>query len=104
MTHTTIDKETENSGSERSVIHTVDITSLDAVGSETYDPEAETDVTRAKSVEVVGQENGGYLVSHDPVGGGLNVMYADYDAAADGALIGVPSGTAIGQVRLRVQG
>lgn len=97
MSHDTVDKTNENSGSERTVVHDIDITSLDAAGKENYDPAAETDVSRANTVEVVGIEDPSYTVQHDHVAGGLHVK-----VAADGT--DVASGTAVGQVRVRVQG
>jgi len=106
MTHSTINTEAENTGSLNSVLHTIDITSLDAAGAETYDPAAEVglDGQDRFGVSVRGQENPGYQIVWDHINGQLAVKYADYDAASDGVLIDVPSATDVGEVVLEVVG
>lgn len=106
MTHSTINTERENSGSVDAVLHTIDITSLDAAGAETYDPGTEVGLEDAGEygVSVRGQENPGYHVVWDHVNESLAVKYADYDAASDGVLIDVPSATDVGEVVLEVVG
>lgn len=105
MTHSTIAAEAENSGSMDVVYHTIDITATDALGSESYDPEAEVGVDVSDhGIAVAGQADAGYVVKWDHTTGQFQVKYGDNDAAADGPLIDVPAGTAVGQVRLRVEG
>jgi len=105
MTHNTVETKRESGGSTDRAFHTIDITSLDSAGTESIDLDNETGVEpQHHGVDVVGQANGGYHITWDHTTGTLSVKYADYDAAADGVLIDVPSGTAVGEVRLRVEG
>lgn len=106
MTHTTTNVERENAGSVDRVVQTIDITSLDAAGAETYDPGAEVGLENADEygVTVRGQENPGYQIVWDHINSELAVKYADYDAASDGVLIDVPSATDVGEVVLDVIG
>lgn len=106
MTHSTVDTSPESGGSTDVVFHTIDITSLDNAGAETYDPDAEVGVAvdATGGISVVGQENGGYHVTWDHVNGQLAVKYSDNDQAGDGVLIDVPSTTDVGEVRLKVEG
>lgn len=106
MTHSTVEAKEESGGSTDVVFHTINITSLDAAGAETYDPDAELGVSvdSTGGISVVGQENGGYHVTWDHLNAQLSVKYADYDAAADGVLIDVPAATDVGEVVLKVEG
>lgn len=99
MTHTTIESERESGGSTKVAFHTIDITSLDALGSETYDPEAETGVDPSSTggITVVGQSNTAYLVRWDHVAGVLTVVNV-----ADGT--DAAAATAVGEVALKVEG
>lgn len=64
----------------------------------------DSDIDRPLGVTVAGQSDGGYVLSYDPTTEELHAKYADYDAAADGALIDVPAGTAVGDITLRIEG
>lgn len=99
MTHSTINTEAENRGSVDAVIHTIDITSLDSAGSESYDPESETNLSGADryGIAIRGQENTGYEFAWDHINGALTVVNV-----ADGT--DVTSGTAVGEVVLEVIG
>jgi hypothetical protein len=99
MTHSTINTEAENSGSVSVVYHTIDITSLDAAGSETYDPESETNLAGADryGIAVRGQENTGYEFAWDHINGALTVVNV-----SDGT--DVASGIDVGEVVLEVIG
>lgn len=84
---------------------TVDVTSLANAGSEPISAwQDESGIDDLEGAAVVGQEDGGYAFSYDHVNGAVHAKYADYDAAADGALIDVPAGTDVGEVRLRLEG
>lgn len=92
MTHDTVSKEAPDSaGSERTIVHTIDITALDAAGKENYDAASELDISRVRSIAVVGREDGTQDIVHDHVAGGLHVPGGAADAD-------------IGEVRLRVTG
>lgn len=97
MTHDTNEKTEESSGSERSVVHEINITELDSAGEEDYDPETETAVADAASVSVVGQEDADLLITPNADYTALNVNDLTGGAGAD-------EGAAVGVVRLRVQG
>lgn len=97
MTHDTTDRRDENSGSERSVVHEIDITSLDTAGEENYDPAAETAVNDVASVSVVGQADGDLFIAPTADYTGLSVNDLTGGTGAD-------AGAAVGVVRLRVQG
>jgi len=98
MTYSTVSAERESGGSTDRVFHTIDITSLDSAGAETYDADAETGVDpQQHGVDVVGQADTSYLVRWDHVNEQLSVVNV-----ADGTA--VASGTAVGEVRLRVEG
>lgn len=99
MTNTTTVVDRGVEGDHRYVVADIDITSLGAAGSETFDPAAEFNID-ASGGSVIQQENGGYHVTVD-TSNNISVKYADYDAAADGVLIDVPSGTDVGVVRVR---
>lgn len=84
---------------------TKDVTSLTNAGGEplsTWSDDSGLDVIDAATV--VGQENPGYHMVYDHIADEIAVMYADYDAAADGALIDVPSTTDVGEVKVRLEG
>jgi hypothetical protein len=106
MTHSTINTERENAGSVDVALHTIDITSLDSAGAETFDPDAEVGLSDASEygVAVRGQENPGYQIVWDHINEQLAVKYADYDAASDGVLIDVPNNTDVGEVVLEITG
>jgi len=99
MTHTTVNSEDTNRGSEDAVFHTIDITSLDSAGAETYDPETETNLSGADryGVSVRSTADETVLVRWDHVAGNLSVVNV-----ADGT--DVTSGTAVGEVILEVVG
>ncbi|GGK74566.1 hypothetical protein [Haloarcula sebkhae] len=97
MTHTTVDDEHVNSGSHRTVFHTIDVSSLDNAGSEGYDPAAETAVDVVLGVSVAGQEDESLFVRYDHVAGNLSVT-----SAADGT--DTTAGTDVGEIILRVDG
>lgn len=81
------------------------LTGLSNAGYEAIDLAADAGLDAAFGAFVIGQENGGYLFSYDHVNGDrLSAKYADYDAASDGVLINVPSGTDVGEVRVFVFG
>lgn len=84
---------------------TKDITSLTNAGGEplsTWTADSGLDVV--ENAQVVAQENPGYHMVHDHLTDEIAVMYADYDAAADGALIDVPATTDVGEIRVRLEG
>lgn len=99
MTHTTISEEVENRGSTTAVFHTIDITSLDAAGAETYDPEAETNISGADryGISVRAQEDESLQFTWDHVAADLSVTNV-----ADGTA--VTGGTDVGEVILEVVG
>lgn len=99
MTHTTVNTETENGGSRDVVTHTINITSLDGAGTETYDPDAEVGIKGADRYGVVakGQENTAYLIRWDHINEQLTVVNV-----ADGT--DVTSTTDVGEVVLEVIG
>lgn len=99
MTHSTINSRQENAGSLSVVYHTIDITSLDAAGAETYDPEAETNLSGADElgVSVRAQESSGYEIEWDHINAQLTVVNV-----ADGT--DVTSATDVGEVVLEVLG
>lgn len=99
MTHSTINTEAENQGSLDVVYHTIDITSLDAAGAETYNPETETNLAGADryGISVRGQESEAYEIQYDHVAGNLSVTNI-----ADGTA--VASATDVGEVVLEVTG
>ena len=99
MTYTTVGTERESAGSTEVLFHTIDITSLDAAGAENYDPStaAGLEVDHTGGVSVVGQADATVKIVWDHVNEQLSVVnVAD---ATD-----VASGTAVGEVRLRVEG
>lgn len=96
MTHTTVETVQESGGSLKTAIHTIDITSLDAIGNEAFDPQDEVSLD-GKSIAVIGQENGQYGITHDHVTGGLHVYNL-----TDGT--GVAAATDVGEVKLRIDG
>jgi len=98
MTHSTSATERESGGSTERVYHTIDITSLDSAGAESYDPDAELGVSvEDNGIDVVGQENTGYLVRWDHLNSQLTVVNV-----SDGT--NVASGTDVGEVVLCVDG
>lgn len=102
MTHTTTVVEDGNAGDHDYVIADIDVTSLGAVGTEAFDPST-LGLKNARGGTVLQQENGGYHVTVAQ-NNDLTVKYADYDAAADGVLIDVPSATDVGVVRVKFVG
>jgi hypothetical protein len=96
MTHTTVETDTENSGSFNSVYHTIDITSLDEPGAEDYNPDDEVGIS-PHGISVNGQEASDLFVRWDHINGQLHVT-----SAADGT--SVASGTDVGEVVLKVDG
>lgn len=99
MTHSTVNTEEENAGSLSVVYHTINITSLDASGSESYTPESETNLSGADryGVSVRGQESEAYEIQWDHLAGNLSVVNV-----ADGTA--VASATDVGEVILEVTG
>lgn len=99
MTHTTVNTEQESGGSVDVVFHTIDITSLDAAGSETYNPESETNLSGADryGISVRGTESDAYLVRWDHVNSNLHVQNVADETD-------VASGTDVGEVILEVKG
>ncbi|WP_256394111.1 hypothetical protein [Natronoarchaeum rubrum] len=99
MTHSTQSVERESGGSTAVVFHTIDVTSLDSAGAETYDPSTEVglDTDHTGGISVVGQEDATNLVRWDHINEQLAVV-----AVADGT--DVTSGTDVGEVRLKVEG
>jgi len=99
MTHSTTNTERENQGSVDAAFHTIDITALDAAGSESYDPSAELGLEGATryGVTVRGLADDSYRAVYNHTTGELAVTNA-----ADGT--DVASGTAVGEVVLHVVG
>ena len=97
MTHSTTDVERQNSGSFVSVYHTIDITSLDSSGTETYDAASEAGLEDVLGVSVNGQESDDLFVRWDHVAGALTVTNA-----SDGTA--VASDTDVGELILKVDG
>lgn len=102
MTNTTTVVEEGNDGDHDYVVADIDISSLGAAGTESFDPST-LGLNAAAGGVVLQQANGGYHVTVSTTND-LTVKYADYDAAADGVLIDVPSGTAVGVVRIKFVG
>lgn len=102
MPHTTTVVDRGVAGDHRYVVADVDVTSLGSAGSEAFDPDAEFGLD-AWGADVLQQENPGYEVGLD-TNNDIAAKYADYDAAADGVLIDVPSGTDIGVIRFMFRG
>lgn len=96
MTHSTVNVERESSGSFISAYHTIDVTSLDNAGAETYDPEAELGLSPL-GISINGQEASDQFVRWDHLNGQLHVTNA-----ADGT--DVASGTDVGEIILKVDG
>lgn len=99
MTHSTVNTERENSGSVDTVYHTIDITSLDAAGTENYDPDAELGLSDAAEygVAVVGQEDESLHIVWDHVAEEIAVLNV-----SDGT--DVADTTDVGEVVLEVTG
>lgn len=97
MTHSDVNTQRENHGSEMAILHTIDVTSLDGANYENYNPTSEVDVHRFSSVEVVGLENPStYIVQWDTSNDRLAVeQYGGTDPT---------SSTNVGEVQLRVYG
>jgi hypothetical protein len=103
MTHTTLEQERESSGSYYSVFHTIDITSLDQAGVETYDPKGRFGVT-PYGVAVIGQGDETLDIGWDHVDGELKVKEITDTGDGTGGRVDVAQGTAVGEVVLRVDG
>lgn len=103
MTYSVTDTRRENAGSYHELFATIDVTSLSNVGHEVIDP-SDFGLSDIFGVSVEGQENAGYLFTWNHSNDNLSVAYADYDAAADGALIDVPAATDVGEVVLSIKG
>jgi len=99
MTHSTINTETENAGSLDAVFHTIDITSLDAAGTEQYDAQAEVNIggETLYGIAVRGHEDETVRVTYDNVADELSVVNVD-----DGT--DVANNTDVGEVILEVKG
>ena len=99
MTHSTVARERESGGSTEVVFHTINVSSLDALGVENYDPSNDLglEVDHTGGVSVVGQANTAYLVRWDHVNEQLSVVNV-----SDGT--DVAAATAVGEVRLKVEG
>jgi hypothetical protein len=99
MTHSTVNTEDTNRGSEDAVFHTINITSLDSAGAESYDPETETRLSGADrfGVSVRAVESTDYLVRWDHINAELSVVNV-----SDGT--DVASGSDVGEVILEVVG
>lgn len=99
MTHSTVNVEHENAGSQDAKYHTIDITSLDAAGVENYDPSAELKMENAAiyGVAVRGLEDPTVRVAWDHINGQLDVINV-----SDGT--DVASATDVGEVVLEVVG
>jgi len=97
MTHSTVTEDKQNSGSFESVYLTIDISSLDNAGSETFDPAAEANLRDVLGISVNGQESEGMFIRWDHVAGNLAVT-----DASDGTA--VASGTDVGEVILKIDG
>lgn len=95
MTHTTTLEKRTSGGSFESYFATLDITSLDAAGAETFDPAAEFGANQVLGVGILGLENAGsYEVDFDHLDGTtLSVVNADGTDPT--------SGTDVGEVRIR---
>jgi len=84
---------------------TADVTFLTNAGGEPASTWTDqSGIDRPEAIEVVGQENPGYRMVYDHIADEVAVVYADYGAASDGALIDVPSTTDVGEVKVRIEG
>jgi len=103
MSNTTTVVEEGNAGDHDYVVADIDITSLGAAGTESFDPTSTFNLRTARGGHVIQQENGGY---HATVAqnNDITVKYADYDASSDGVLIDVSSATDVGVVRVKFYG
>jgi hypothetical protein len=97
MTHATVETHEENSGSFRSVYHTINITSLDSSGSESYEPGGELTIRDVLGISVNGQEADDLFIRWDHLADQLTVTNA-----SDGTA--VSSGTDVGEVVLKIDG
>jgi len=96
MTYTTVDQERESHGSLWAWYHTINVTSLDNAGVETYDPASRFGI-EVLGVEVVGQEDESLAIVWDHVDGEFKVRNRSDDST-------VAQGTDIGEVVLKVDG
>jgi len=103
MTHTTIDQERESGGSTYTWFHTIDITGLDAAGAENYDP-ASRFGAEVLGVDVVGQEDETVIATWDHVDGQIKAKEVTDTGDGTGGLTDIASGTAVGELVLRVDG
>ncbi len=103
MTYDNIDQQRESGGSLWSVYHTIDITSLDQAGVETYDPGGRFGVD-PYGVEVIGQEDESLDIVWDHIDGELKVKEISDTGDGTGGRVDVAQGTAVGEVVLRVDG
>lgn len=100
MAHDIIATEAENRGSLATVFAVLDITALDAAGTENFDPAAELGITGASGrfgIDVRAQADNTYRLTWDHVAGELAVQNV-----ADGT--DVANDTAVGEVMLEVTG
>lgn len=99
MTYSITNTERENAGSLDVAYVTVDITSLDSVGYEPFDPSAVLGLEGASrfGVGVRGQENTGYLIRWDSANQRISVVNV-----SDGS--DVTDTTDVGEVTLEVVG
>lgn len=106
MSHTTTNVEAESEGSLESALHTIDITSLDNAGQETYDPSTELGIEGADrfGVDVRGQQDPNVFVRWDHINGVLTVKEVVDTGDGTGGLQDVAAGTAVGEVVLHVKG
>lgn len=103
MTNTTTVVEEGNAGDHDYVIADIDITSLGAAGTESFDPATAFALTNPRGGTVLQQENGGYHITVAQ-NNDITVKYADNDASSDSVLIDVPSSTDVGVVRVKFVG
>lgn len=106
MTHSTSSLERESFGSLKAFIHTIDITSLDSAGEESYDPSGELNVNQGDNygVHVVGQEDESKFFAWDHVAETLHVQEVTDTGDGTGGYGDVANNTDCGEVRLLVVG
>jgi len=99
MTHSTVNTENESVGSTRTVFHTINITSLDSAGVETYDPVAEVGLGGADryGVSIQGIEDESLVIQWDHLDTELKVKNM-----SDGT--DVANNNDVGEVLLKVEG
>lgn len=103
MTYSTVSEERESSGSMWAWFHTINVTSLDGAGAESYDPGSRFNA-EVLGVDVIGQEDESLDIVWDHLDGELKVAEISDTGDGTGGRVDVAQGTDIGEVQLRIDG